>query len=76
MISNQQNERMRLYGPGERASSTSSAGGGPKWTSSIQDLLMNRQGNMRSGVPVSQSHQTSQHQLLSHVAAPASTGHG
>jgi hypothetical protein len=81
MISNQSqdaNRGLRLYGQNERASSTSS---GPKWTSSITDLLVNRGGapsntanQMRyknnsganAGMVVSQSHQTSQHQLLTH----------
>ena len=77
MITNQSqdaNRGLRLYGQNERASSTSS---GPKWTSSINDLLVNRGGapgnaanQMRyknnsgaanAGIVVSQSHQTSQH---------------
>lgn len=42
MINNQTNDmhnKLRLYAHNERASSTSS---GPKWTSSISDLLVNR----------------------------------
>ncbi len=43
MIGNQSqdasNRGLRLYGQNERASSTSS---GPRWTSSITDLLVNR----------------------------------
>ena len=44
MIGNQSqdaNRGLRLYGQNERASSTSS---GPRWTSTISDLLVNNRG--------------------------------
>jgi len=64
--------RLRLYGQNERASSTSSHGTGPKWTSSISDMLMNRVTAARP-TNAAQSHQTSQHQLLNQPQAPPAT---
>jgi hypothetical protein len=68
--------RMRLYGQHEqRASSNSSATGGPKWTSSISDLLVNRNNTMRyNNIGGAQSHQTSQNQLLMGQPALAQGG--